>query len=112
MQRVLLNLCRNAVEAMPKGGTCTVRVARQGEEILFEVADEGVGIPEHMRERIFDAFATHGKEGGTGLGLSVCYGIIRKHGGTIEVASELDKGTAFTIKLPVQVPGPVAETIR
>ncbi len=105
MQRVLLNLCRNAVEAMPKGGTCTVRVARQGEEILFEVADEGVGIPEHMRERIFDAFATHGKEGGTGLGLALVRRLVEAHHGRVEVQSAPGEGTLIRIVIPAEYDG-------
>jgi len=102
MRQVMLNIIKNAKEAMPKGGTLTVRTARENKNVLIHVQDTGMGIPEEIRDKIFEAFfTTKSKVKGVGLGLSVCYGIIRDHGGTIKVESEEDKGTTFTIRLPI-----------
>jgi PAS domain S-box-containing protein len=102
MRQVMLNLIKNAKEAMPKGGTLTVRTSREDSKVLIHIQDTGVGIPEELRDKIFEAFfTTKQKVKGVGLGLSVCYGIIKDHGGEIKVASEVDKGTTFTIHLPI-----------
>ena len=92
----------NAAEAMIKGGCLTIRSVRStdGSSIVITFADTGHGIPEEVRERIFDPFYTT-KEHGTGLGLSISYGIIEQHGGTIGVDSITDKGSTFTISLPI-----------
>jgi signal transduction histidine kinase len=71
-----------------------------GESIIVTLSDTGHGISEEVRERIFDPFYTT-KEHGTGLGLSISYGIIEQHGGTISVDSVMDKGSTFTISLPI-----------
>ena len=102
MRQVMLNILKNAKEAMPKGGTLTVRTAREGNKILITTQDTGIGIPEEIRDKIFEAFfTTKQKVKGVGLGLSVCYGIIKDHGGEIKVESEEGKGTTFTISLPI-----------
>ena len=102
MRQVMLNIIKNAKEAMPKGGTLTVRTARENNHVVIHVQDTGTGIPEEIRDRIFEAFfTTKSKVKGVGLGLSVCYGIIRDHGGEIRVESEEEKGTTFTIRLPI-----------
>ncbi len=102
MRQVMLNLIKNAKEAMPKGGTLIVRTNREDSNVLIHIQDTGVGIPEEIRGRIFEAFfTTKQKVKGVGLGLSVCYGIIKDHGGEIRVESEVDKGTTFTIHLPI-----------
>jgi two-component system NtrC family sensor kinase len=102
MRQVMLNIIKNAKEAMPKGGTLTVRTARENNNVLIHVQDTGMGIPEEIRDKIFEAFfTTKSKVKGVGLGLSVCYGIIRDHGGAIKVESEEEKGTTFTISLPI-----------
>jgi two-component system NtrC family sensor kinase len=102
MRQVMLNLIKNAKEAMPKGGTLTVRTNREDSKVLIHIQDTGVGIPEELRDKIFEAFfTTKQKVKGVGLGLSVCYGIIKDHGGEIRVESEVDKGTTFTIHLPI-----------
>ena len=103
MRQVMLNILKNAKEAMPKGGTLSVRTAREGNKILITTQDTGIGIPEEIRDKIFEAFfTTKQKVKGVGLGLSVCYGIIKDHGGEIKVESEEGKGTTFTISLPIE----------
>jgi two-component system NtrC family sensor kinase len=102
MRQVMLNLIKNAKEAMPKGGTLSVRTNREDNSVLIRVQDTGVGIPEEIRDKIFEAFfTTKQKVKGVGLGLSVCYGIIKDHGGEIRVESEEGKGTTFTVRLPI-----------
>jgi two-component system, NtrC family, sensor kinase len=102
LQQALLNLLVNAIQAMPNGGTLSI-VLRAGEtpdEIRIDVADTGKGIPADQLDSIFDPFFTTKKEGeGTGLGLSVTYGIIKNHGGRITVQSTPGKGTCFSIFL-------------
>jgi two-component system NtrC family sensor kinase len=102
VQQVFVNIILNAAEAMTKGGTLTIRSMRSvdGESIIITLADTGHGISEEVRERIFDPFYTT-KEHGTGLGLSISYGIIEQHGGTISVDSVMEKGSTFTISLPI-----------
>jgi two-component system NtrC family sensor kinase len=104
MRQVFLNMFKNAKEAMPKGGTLSVNTLRENDTVLVQIQDTGVGIPEEIQNRIFEAFfTTKQKVKGVGLGLSVCYGIIKDHGGDIGVKSEEGRGTTFTITLPVQV---------
>ena len=101
MRQVMLNILKNAKEAMSKGGTLAVRTTKEDKHVLIHVQDTGVGIPEEIKDKIFEAFfTTKQKVKGVGLGLSVCYGIIKDHGGEIKVKSEEGKGTTFTIRLP------------
>jgi two-component system NtrC family sensor kinase len=103
MRQVMLNILRNAKEAMPKGGTLTVRTVKEGEMVVIHIQDTGIGIPEKIRDKVFEAFfTTKQKVKGVGLGLSVCYGIIKDHGGEIKIESEEGKGTTFIISLPIQ----------
>jgi signal transduction histidine kinase len=102
LQQALLNLLINAIQAMPNGGTLTIaiRAGDNPDEIRIDVADTGNGIPKEQLDSIFDPFFTTKKEGeGTGLGLSVTYGIIKKHGGRITVQSTPGKGSCFSIFL-------------
>jgi len=101
--QVLVNLIINADQALPsEGGTITLTSAIEGKCAVVTVSDSGRGIPEDMIDSIFDPFFTTKPVGeGTGLGLSVSYGIIEAHGGQISVASELGVGTTFTIVLPL-----------
>ncbi len=100
IRQVLLNLFRNALEAMPGGGTLTVRSALEGNAFILSVADTGVGIGEQERDKLFAAFFTT-KTTGSGLGLTICSQIIRNHRGVISVDSEHGPGTVFHITLPV-----------
>ena len=104
MQQVLMNIIINAADAMPGGGTITVKSSLSKEDTFIEVriADTGCGIPKELIDRIYDPFfTTKESRKGTGLGLAVSYGIIKKHQGFILVESEEGKGTTFTIRLPV-----------
>jgi two-component system, NtrC family, sensor kinase len=102
LEQVLLNLFSNARDAMPQGGKVLLRTAPNGEQVALSVQDLGAGIPEPIRERIFERFfTTKGVGEGTGLGLSISYNIIKKHHGTIRVSSIVGEGTTFTILLPV-----------
>jgi two-component system NtrC family sensor kinase len=102
LQQVFLNLILNAIQAMPEGGRLGLGSGMEDSSIKIEISDTGIGIaPEHL-DKIFEPFFTTKEVGsGTGLGLSVSYGIIQKHHGRIWVESELGKGTKFHITLPV-----------
>jgi len=100
--QVFLNLTKNAYDAMKNGGRLSVASRLDGDVIRVTVVDSGCGMPEEIMHRVFDPFfTTKGPSEGTGLGLAICYDIIDKHGGNITVESEVDKGTTFTITLPV-----------
>jgi signal transduction histidine kinase/ActR/RegA family two-component response regulator len=101
LREVLVNMIFNAVDAMPTGGTLTLSVREEGERVLISVGDTGCGMSQDVRPRIFDPFFTTKGKAGMGLGLAVSYGIIRRHEGTVEVASEVNHGTTFTIRLPI-----------
>jgi two-component system NtrC family sensor kinase len=102
LQQAVVALATNAIDAMPEGGTLTLRASRSGSRVLIQVIDTGIGIlPENMN-KIFDPFFTTKDIGrGTGLGLAVCYGILSDHGGRLDVRSSVGVGTTFTITLPV-----------
>ena len=101
--RALLNLVRNALEATPAGGRVTLGFARDddGATLVIDVADTGRGIPAELLPTIFEPFVTHGKQGGTGLGLANVRTIVEAHGGTIAVDSSPGSGTRFGVRLPV-----------
>ena len=102
LQQVFLNLFLNARDAMPKGGWLTVASRVRGSEIVVEVADTGVGIPPEHLARIYDPFfTTKGEGSGTGLGLSVTYGIVQEHGGTLSCESDFGQGSRFRLVLPL-----------
>ncbi|HEX8989186.1 MAG TPA: bacteriohemerythrin [Rhodocyclaceae bacterium] len=104
LNQVFMNLLVNAAHAIGKErGVVTIRTGAQAGHVWLEFSDTGCGIPEDIRARIFDPFFTTKPVGqGTGLGLSLAYGIIRHHEGSITVESEVGKGTTFRIRLPVQ----------
>lgn len=102
LQQVFLNLFLNARDAMEEGGILRVRTASNNGSALVDVADSGKGIPPETISRIYDPFfTTKGARKGTGLGLSVTYGIVREHGGTIEVESLPGAGTCFHLDFPL-----------
>ena len=105
IEQVLINMIHNAIQAMPKHGLLRVALEQHDDEAHVIIQDSGCGIaPEHLR-RVFDPFFTTKPEGqGTGLGLSTSYGIIKNHGGWIDVESEVGKGTTFTIVIPAVQP--------
>ena len=99
--QVLVNLLVNAGQATPSGGVVRLVIRQQGAQVHVEVRDTGSGMSEETKRHLFEPFFTTKPAGlGTGLGLSVSHGIIKAHGGRIEVESELGKGTCFTIDLP------------
>ena len=103
LREVLTNLISNAVDAMPAGGACRVRLHADGEWAVLAVSDTGVGMPEEMRRRVFEPFFTSKGPRGTGLGLAVSWGIVTRHGGTIEADSRPGEGTTFRVRLPIPV---------
>jgi signal transduction histidine kinase len=101
MRQVFMNLIKNAGEAMPDGGTLTVRTRREGPKLRVEVADTGCGISPENQARLFHEFFTT-KDRGYGLGLHIVDTIVKRHGGTIEVESKVGEGTTFTLRLPIE----------
>jgi two-component system NtrC family sensor kinase len=102
LQQAVVALATNAIDAMPEGGTLTLRAIRSDARILVQVKDTGIGIAPENMTKIFDPFFTTKDVGrGTGLGLAVCYGILSDHGGRLDVRSTLGAGTIFTITLPI-----------
>ena len=115
--QVLMNLCLNAINAMPEGGELILETElevidkevvdkfpymKEGRYVLLSVSDTGTGMDENTISRAFDPFFTTRKnEGGTGLGLSMTYGIIKQHNGFIHITSQLEKGTTVRVHLPV-----------
>jgi signal transduction histidine kinase len=101
LRDAIINLIFNAVDAMPQGGTLTLRTRAEGEAVLLEVSDTGIGMTEEVRRSCFEPFFTTKGEQGTGLGLAMVFSIAQHHSGTIDIASEPGKGTTFTLRLPV-----------
>jgi two-component system NtrC family sensor kinase len=102
LQQVVLNLVTNALQAMPDGGLLRMTARDDGQTVALEIADTGSGIPAPARPHIFEPFFTTKDEGeGTGLGLSVSYGIVAAHGGTLALAETSSEGTRFVVTLPV-----------
>ncbi|MFW6334479.1 MAG: PAS domain-containing sensor histidine kinase [Desulfosalsimonas sp.] len=101
MRQVFLNMISNARDAMPEGGTLTFRTWHKSKTVYIEITDTGQGIKEENLNRIFDSFfTTKDTVKGVGLGLSVCYGFVKDHGGDIKAKSKAGEGTTFTISLP------------
>jgi two-component system NtrC family sensor kinase len=102
LRQVFLNLVANARDAMPDGGTLGVTTSADSENVRIEITDTGIGIKEEHLKKIFNSFfTTKDSVKGVGLGLSVCYGFIKDHGGDIQVKSKVGSGTTFTITLPI-----------
>ncbi len=102
LREMLTNLIFNAVDAMPEPGTLRVHTRLDGEHIVIEVSDTGIGMDEETQRRCLEPFFTTKGERGTGLGLAITYGIIQRHQGTVEIDSRVGEGTTFTIRLPVR----------
>lgn len=99
IRRVLFNLARNAIDAMPNGGRFMLSVDREGEELVFRAKDNGPGIPAEIADRLFESFVTS-KKSGTGLGLAIVRKIAREHGGTATFKTQIGKGTSFEVRFP------------
>jgi signal transduction histidine kinase len=105
LNQVIMNLLVNAGQALEDRGTITIRTGHDAAEVWIEITDTGKGIPKENLSRIFEPFFTTKPVGhGTGLGLSLSFGIVKKHGGSIEVTSEIGLGTTFKVTLPKQPP--------
>ncbi len=100
LREIVTNLVFNAVDAMPGGGTLTVQTWSTEAEAFLSVRDTGVGITEAVRQRLFEPFFTTKGDRGNGLGLSVVFGIVKRHSGEIKVTSAPNEGAVFTIRLP------------
>ena len=113
VQQILINLANNAIDAMPKGGTLLFKTslsAKRPGYVEILVRDTGDGIPKAMQKKVFEPFFTTKEVGqGTGLGLSLVYEIVEKHGGSIELESEEGKGTEFSVHLPIHPAAPPAK---
>jgi len=103
LKQALLNIVKNAIAAMPEGGTLTISLTTQNDELLIAVKDTGIGIPEELLAKIFEPYFTT-KESGTGLGLTITFKIIKEHNGEITVESAPSTGSTFTIHLPIPQP--------
>ena len=101
IERVFLNLIKNAVDAMPKGGTLEVKSTRTDSNVEISFADTGVGIPEEVLKKIYTPLYTT-KAQGMGFGLAICKRLVEAHGGEISVETAVGKGTTFTITLPIK----------
>jgi two-component system cell cycle sensor histidine kinase/response regulator CckA len=105
LQQILVNFCVNARDAMEGRGRLGIRTARENGSVLLEVRDSGPGIPDTVRSRIFEPFFTTKRERGTGLGLSVVYGLVKNYGGSVHAANAHDGGARFTVRLPAMEEG-------
>jgi signal transduction histidine kinase len=99
LKQVFVNLISNAVQAMPRGGTLTIRAGSENGFVFVRFTDTGAGIPEEVLKKVFDPFVST-RDDGTGLGLTIVHRIVDDHDGHMEVTSEQGVGTAFTVWLP------------
>jgi signal transduction histidine kinase len=102
LREVATNLIFNAADAMPEGGTITLRTASEGTHVLFEVTDTGTGMTDEVRARCLEPFFSTKGDKGTGLGLSMVFGIVKRHEGSVEIESQLGKGTTFRVRFSAQ----------
>lgn len=116
LREVFTNLLSNALEAMPRGGRLVLELRTEGTTAVVTVRDTGIGMAPETARRVFEPFFTTKGPQGSGLGLAVVWGIVTRHGGTVEVASRLGAGSTFTVRLPgdssVSVPSPGAAPAR
>ena len=111
IREALTNLIFNAVDSLPMGGRIVIRTRSEGEEAILEVADNGVGMTEDVKTRMFEPFFTTKGPLGNGLGLSMVYGIVSRHGGTIEVESQEQGGTTIRMRFPAADPAGAVSTL-
>lgn len=104
LREVLVNMIYNAIDAMPSGGEVRVSAQENRDRVLLHITDTGTGMTPEVKQRLFDPFFTTKGKAGTGMGLAVSFGIIRRHDGLIEVDSEPGRGTTFKISLPKVIP--------
>ena len=100
VKQALLNIVLNGVQAMPDGGTLRLTVKRDGDNALISVRDQGAGIPENIRDKIFNLYFTT-KTGGSGIGLAMAYRVVQLHHGSVEFTSIIDHGTTFFLRFPL-----------
>ncbi len=111
--RVFQNLFNNAVEAMGHRGEMRIGARKvEGNRVVLTLKDNGPGIPEEIRDRLFEPFVTHGKERGTGIGLAIVRSMVEAHQGKVTFTSELGRGTEFQLELPLALPQPVRAAHR
>ena len=101
LREVFINLIINALDAMPEGGSLSFSTWSGNDTVFVSISDTGEGMSEEVRKNVFDPFFTTKSPVGTGLGMSMAYGIITRHGGKIEAESELGKGTIFSLQIPI-----------
>ena len=111
IREALTNLIFNAVDALPKGGVIAIRCRVEGKEAILEVIDDGIGMNDDVKSRMFEPFFTTKGMAGTGLGLSMVYGIVSRHGGTVEVETAPGEGTTIRMRFPAtEQPGAAARS--
>ncbi|MEQ1861171.1 MAG: ATP-binding protein [Chthoniobacteraceae bacterium] len=98
--RVLMNLAKNAIEAMPKGGILRIGLRQEGGRVVFKIGDTGCGIAPEMIDQVFEPFVTFGKSKGSGLGMSIAKSVAESHGGNIALTSKVGIGTTVEVALP------------
>ncbi len=101
LREIFINIIINALDAMPEGGSISFSTWNDDDTVFAAISDTGMGMSEDVKKNIFDPFFTTKTPVGTGLGMSIAYGIITRHGGKIEVESELGKGSKFTLQFPI-----------
>jgi signal transduction histidine kinase len=110
LHELLTNLIINAVDAMPEGGTISVKARGEDKRVAVEVSDTGTGMPEDIRKRCLEPFFSTKGERGTGMGLAMCYGIVQRHGGKLDIESVSGQGTTVRFTLPVALEEAASET--
>jgi signal transduction histidine kinase len=105
VKQAILNIVLNGVQAMPEGGTLRITSKREGEGALISIRDQGSGIPENIRDKVFNLYFTT-KSGGSGIGLAMAYRVVQLHHGSVEFTSIMEHGTTFYLRFPLaEIPG-------
>ncbi len=110
LREILTNLIFNAVDALPAGGSIVIGTRCEGETVALTIRDSGIGMSEEVRQRCLEPFFTTKGRHGTGLGLSMVFGIVQRHGGALHIDSEPDHGTVFTLRFPTASDGVAVES--